>query len=265
MTTDPMKANALRLLDGVGATGDGEYATWPGGSGWLLAEGTWGSSVLTLKIKLANGTAYTVPGVLLSANGRVAVNLPKGCLVAATLTGGSPSGLYAWLVATDGFAGGADAFLGNVGGNIAMLTATPTVTAGAYTTGQVVGGKISLAGAARVNGGSGIIQSALVTVKTALTAPYDVLFFSTDPSNSTFTDNAACAVNVADLQSLCGVAHCTEVVSLGTPQALQGPNLALPFKLSAAAQTLYAVIVIRGGQTFASTSAIGLNVNILQN
>lgn len=155
--------------------------------------------------------------------------------------------------------------LGQIGGTQVFLTATPTVTAGAYTTGQCVGTVNSLSGAARVNSGSGIIQSVLVTVKTALIAPYDVLFFSTNPSNSTFTDNSALAVNVLDLQSLCGVAHCTEVVSLGTPQALQAPNLALPFKLSAAATILYAAVVIRGGQTFASTSAIGLNVNILQN
>lgn len=144
-----------------------------------------------------------------------------------------------------------------------FLTATPAVTAGAYTTGQVVGGLVSLASAARVT--SGIIQSVLVTVKTALTAPYDILFFSTNPSNSTFTDNQNLAVNVADLQKLAGVAHCTDVVSLGTPQALQAANLALPFTLSAADLILYAVIVIRGGQTFASTSAIGLNVNVLQN
>lgn len=151
-------------------------------------------------------------------------------------------------------------FVELAGGLQSFLTATPAVTAGAYTTGQCVGTINQLI----VPRPAGIVQSVLVTVKTALTAPFDVLFFSTNPSNSTFTDNAALAVNVADLQSLCGVAHCTDLVSLGTPQALQAPNLALPFTLAAASLILYAQIVIRGGQTFASTSAIGLNVNILQ-
>ena len=157
----------------------------------------------------------------------------------------------------------------NTIGNVTMpgsvhLTAAPTVTAGAYTTGMVVGGLLSLSSAARVNSGSGLIQSVNITVKTALTAPFDVLFFDTDPTNSTFTDNAALAINTADLPYLCGVAHCTDLISGGTPQVLQAANLALPFKLSAAATTLYAVIVIRGGETFASTSAIGISVLIKQ-
>ncbi len=144
------------------------------------------------------------------------------------------------------------------------LTITPTITAGLYTSGQVVGGKLSLSGAARVNGGSGLIQSALIGVKTALVVPYDILIFDTDPSNSTFTDNAALAVNVADLPSLVGVIQCNTLISLGTPQALQALNVALPFKLSAASTILYAVIVIRGAQTFASTSAIILDLTVLR-
>jgi hypothetical protein len=144
------------------------------------------------------------------------------------------------------------------------LTAAPAVTAGAYTTGMVVGGLITLAGAARVNNGSGTIQNLLITLKTALTAQFDVLIFDTQPTNSTFTDNSALAVNVADLPFLCGVAHCNDLTSLGTPQALQMANNGLPFKLSAASTSLYAVIVIRGAETLASTSAIGLIAVIYQ-
>src|SRR4051794_19252792 len=65
------------------------------------------------------------------------------------------------------------------------LTNSPTVTAGpaAYASGQNVGSLITLSGATRVSGGSGIIQSAFVTVKTALTAPFDVVFFDTVPTS----------------------------------------------------------------------------------
>lgn len=144
-----------------------------------------------------------------------------------------------------------------------VIAPTVTVTAGAYTPGFVVGGLLSLAGASRVNAGSGTIQNALVTVKTALNQPYDVFFFNTNPTNSTFTDNAALAINVADLPSLAGIVHCTDLVSGGTPQILQSINQ-VGFKLSASATTLYAVIVIRGSQSFASTSAVSLIVDILQ-
>ena len=87
---------------------------------------------------------------------------------------------------------------------------------------MVVGGLISLAGATRVNAGSGLVQTVNVNVKTALTAHYDVLFFDTNPVNSTFTDNYALDVNAADLPYLCGVAHCTDLIAVGGPRVLQG-------------------------------------------
>lgn len=156
-----------------------------------------------------------------------------------------------------------DTIIANTGAGSVSLTITPTVTAGAYTTGMVAGGKLTLSGAVRSSGGSGMVQWVSVTKKTALTAPYDVYFFCTDPTNSTFTDNAALALNVADLPYLVGVAHCTDLVDNGTPKTLQATGVALPFKLSTGT-SLFAVAVIRGGETLASTSALVINVGILQ-
>ena len=156
-----------------------------------------------------------------------------------------------------------DTIIANTGAGSINLTLTPTVTAGAYTTGMVAGGKLTLSSAVRASGGSGIIQNVSVTKKTALTAPYDVYFFNTDPTNSTFTDNAALALNVADLPYLIGVAHCNDLVDNGTPKTLQATSIALPFKL-ATGTSLFAVVVIRGGETLASTSALVVNVGILQ-
>jgi hypothetical protein len=142
---------------------------------------------------------------------------------------------------------------------------TVTVTAGAYTTGQVVGGLLTITNTFRTSGGSGTILNVGVSVKTALTAPFDVIFFGTNPSNSTFTDNASLAVNVADLPFIAGIVHCTDLVSLGTPQILQAYNVNIPVKNGSSNTSLYAVIVIRGAETFASTSALGLNVQFQQN
>ncbi len=156
-----------------------------------------------------------------------------------------------------------DTVIANTGAGSVNISNTPTVTAGAYTTGMVAGGKQSLASAVRASGGSGVIQSVSISKKTALSAPYDVYFFYSDPTNSTFTDNSALAVNVADLPSLIGVARCTDLVDNGTPKTLQANNIALPFKLITGT-TLFAVAVIRGAETLASTSALILNVGILQ-
>lgn len=157
-----------------------------------------------------------------------------------------------------------DAMLAGIAPGSVNLSVTPAVTAGAYTTGMVAGGKLSLAGATRLAGGSGIIQSVSVAKKAALSAPYDVFFFHTDPSNGAFPDNSPLNLSVADLPALIGVAHCTDLIDAGTPKILQAANLALPFKLPAGTTTLYAVPVIRGSETYASTSALVLNVGILR-
>jgi hypothetical protein len=157
------------------------------------------------------------------------------------------------------------AAVATTGTGIVHKAPTVTVTAGAYTSGQVVGGLITITNAFRVSGGSGVIQSVNVTVKTSLTAPYDIFFFDSNPSNGTYTDNATFALNTTDAGFICGIVHCNDLVSGGTPQILQATNIAIPCSNGSSNASLYAIIVIRGGQTYASTSAVGLNVLIAQN
>jgi hypothetical protein len=144
------------------------------------------------------------------------------------------------------------------------LTATPTVSTGAYTSGDNVGGKVTLASACRDTTGSGIIQSVVITSKSIQTATFDVVFFSADPSGSTFTDNVAQAVVDADLSKVIGVAQCTTVVALAAESIHQATAIGLPFALSGGATTLYAAIVVRGTPTLGSTSDIWLSVRVLQ-
>ncbi len=248
----------------------------PTGAATAANQATGNASLATVATNTANipakgsaTSANSLPVVIASDQG--ALPLPTGASTAANQATGN-SALSTIATNTAGLAtaaaqttasGKLDSIIANTGAGSVNLTNTPTVTAGAYTTGMVAGGKQSLAGAVRASGGSGIIQSVSVTKKTALTAPYDVYFFHTDPTNSTFTDNSTLALNVADIPFLIGVAHCTDLVSNGTPQTLQANNVGLPFKL-ATGTSIFAVAVIRGAETLASTSAIVLNVAILQ-
>jgi len=146
-----------------------------------------------------------------------------------------------------------------------VLTATPTVSASpAYSTGDNVGGKITLTDVCRTAQGSGLVQSVVITSKSLQTASFDVIFFNSDPSGSTFTDNAAQAIVDADLSKIIGVAQCSTVVALAAESIHQATGLALPFALSGGATTIYAAIVVRGTPTLGSTSDIWLSVRILQ-
>jgi hypothetical protein len=144
------------------------------------------------------------------------------------------------------------------------LTATPTVSTSAYTSGDNVGGKITLSDVCRGQMGSGLIQSVVITSKSLQTATFDVVFFNSDPSGSTFTDNVAQAVVDADLSKIIGVAQCTTVVALAAESIHQATGLALPFALSGGATTLYAAIIVRGTPTLGSTSDIWISVRVLQ-
>lgn len=144
------------------------------------------------------------------------------------------------------------------------LTATPTVSTSAYTSGDNVGGKVTLTSACRDSTGSGLIQAVVITSKSIQTATFDVVFFSEDPSGSTFTDNVAQAIVDADLSKVIGVAQCSTVVALAAESIHQATGLGLPFALSGGATTLYAAIVVRGTPTLGSTSDIWLSVRVLQ-
>lgn len=154
-------------------------------------------------------------------------------------------------------------YIGKNGGDVFALTAAPTVSTTAYAAGDVVGTKMTLAGATRLAAGSGIVQALLLHSKGALTGSFDVLLFSADPSASTFTDNAALALNVADFDKLIGIVHITDWTSLGTPSLGQALSLGLPFKLAASNSSLYAVLVARGTPTLVSTSALTLGARII--
>jgi hypothetical protein len=144
------------------------------------------------------------------------------------------------------------------------LTAAPTVSTTPYSTGDNVGGKVTLTSVCRGATGSGIIQSVVITSKSIQTATFDVVFFTADPSGSTFTDNVAQAIVDADLSKIVGVAQCTTVVALAAESIHQATGLALPFALSGGATTLYAAIIVRGTPTLGSTSDIWLSVGIQQ-
>lgn len=139
-----------------------------------------------------------------------------------------------------------------VGGTPKQFAFAIPTTVAAYTSGMVVGGKIPILNVARVSGGTGFVQSALINKKIAVTSMFDLYLFHTDPVNSTFTDHAALNLVSADLPYLIDVISFGSYADNGTTKTLKASGLAIPFAL--AGTTMYVVPVIRGGETYVSTS-----------
>ena len=154
-----------------------------------------------------------------------------------------------------------------VGFYTVVLTVTPTIDTAAYATGELMGSsEISLSPAVLQNGtrpASGVIQSVVIIDEDAQEINIDVYFFDAEPSNTTFTDQAAFAPTDADLDALIGVAAVTDWRSTSTNSIGQVHNLGMAFELAASSDTLYAVLVTRGAPTYSATG-LTLRVAVLQ-
>jgi hypothetical protein len=170
------------------------------------------------------------------------------------------------LITTDG-AGAAPVTASNplpTGGNVVVITQSPTVSSSpAYSTGDVIGTKLTFAAAVLAAGGSGLVQAVQINCKSAQTGAVDLILFNADPSASTFTDNAALAVNAADFDKVIGVVHIADWTNLGTPSVAQAGNLAVPFSL--VATSLFGVLVARSTPTLGSTSDITVGLRVIRN
>lgn len=78
---------------------------------------------------------------------------------------------------------------------------TPTITVGAYSAGDVIGGVLTFAGAAIDSGGGGILQSLIIIDKDNEKAALSLLVFKETPA-SALADNAAFAWGSGDYDRL---------------------------------------------------------------
>ena len=85
-------------LSTLSADGSTTYVRATGTEYLIEAEGTWGSGTLTPKIKSYDGTAITYGTQTLTADGAIAVVVPKGKELGATLSGSTNPSLKVHIV-----------------------------------------------------------------------------------------------------------------------------------------------------------------------
>lgn len=142
-------------------------------------------------------------------------------------------------------------------------TVTPTVTASAYSSGNVIGGIMTFPAVLDPGAFNGVLQSITAKFKaSAVTGNLEVAIFKASPSNGTYTDKTAPTWNYADMANLLGIYTLTSVSSkLGTMTIY---NLdAIGKAIVGSSQALYAVVVVDGTPTPASTSDFTLELAVL--
>lgn len=135
--------------------------------------------------------------------------------------------------------------------------ATPVVTSGsAYATGNAVGGLLTFASMARVNGQGGVLQSAVLRDKNGNNVSYDLFLFDSAPAAP--TDKTAYALGT-DLAKCIGSVSFVGIVQAGTPGLVTAVGLGLAYRIGSGT-TLYGVLVARGAPTFASTADVSVEL-----
>lgn len=145
-----------------------------------------------------------------------------------------------------------------VGGWSTKASVAVTTTAVTYTTGQVIGGLLTLTNVTPNADQRFLLQSVQIACKSTQTAAVDVYFFSANPSGSTITNGAALAIVVADFDKVAMVVHLTDW-SAGNPTSFaKAGNIAEPMAPTSGTTSAYCCIVARGSIASGTTSEMTL-------
>ncbi|RJO63690.1 MAG: hypothetical protein C4523_19610 [Myxococcales bacterium] len=154
--------------------------------------------------------------------------------------------------------------VGEVGGNTTIVRLNPTVTAGAYSANDVVGGELTLTNAMRVSGGSGVLHAITVHDAAAQNVALDIYVFDSAPA-ANLADNAAWAWTAGDEDKFLGLVRvaASDYVSAAGDGFVTLRNLGLPVKANGSAN-LYCYIVTTGTPTYAATTDLTLSFGFLR-
>lgn len=145
----------------------------------------------------------------------------------------------------------------NVGGftNLVKVAGSDVgVGTGTYASGDLVGSKLTLSAAMRTNGGTGVLHSVVVQDLTKQDAALDIVIFDSDPSGTTFTDNAAFDVADVDLPKVLGTVAvaASDYVDFNDSSVATVKSVGLLVSGLNTSDDLYACVVSGGTPTYAA-------------
>ncbi len=153
----------------------------------------------------------------------------------------------------------------NVGGWGFSVAVAPTVTAGAYSAGDIMGALLEFDLVAPANDEAFILQEVQIALKVAVTPSFLLVILNADPTGTTKTDNAPYSLAAADafkvVASLPINALGGYLTDHGTPNTIRLGNLAIPMAPASGTRKIYALLVDLTGVTLSSTSDLQVRLS----
>lgn len=153
---------------------------------------------------------------------------------------------------------------GNVGGYTKIVRVDPTITAGAYSANDVVGGELAIPNAMRVPNGTGVLQSITVYDADNEKAALDFYFFQSAPA-AALADNAAFAWTAGDEDLFLGMVSVAAADYVtATDAVVSVRNIGLPVRAAANGNSLYCYVVATGTPTYTAATDLTFIFGFLQ-
>jgi len=141
------------------------------------------------------------------------------------------------------------------------ISQTPTVTAGAYSAGDCVGGELTFVNAARTAGEGGFVTDVVVVDDAGQDVALELWLF--DQTITSPGDNAAWAATEAELHNLVAIYATDDGQwrAAGTPSVCHLKEVA---RFQAVGTSLFGQLVTRGTPTFAATDDVTVKIKVAQ-
>jgi len=161
-----------------------------------------------------------------------------------------------------------ESHVGEVGGKMLFVRPAITVDTAVYAAGDTIGGVISLANAVRVSGGSGVLLDLQLTDLGNQKPALEIRFFGANPTNGTYTDNAATVLHATDQAHALGrvSVYTTDWLTTGSIATATIRNIGLG--VQAESGTMVYMVITAGGTSapdFVTAADLLLLLTILAN
>lgn len=143
---------------------------------------------------------------------------------------------------------------------VAIYRVSPTVTAGAYTANDVVGGTLTFNGVSK-----GILRAVTVVDQAKQAGALQLVLFDTVPT--TIADNATYDIADADMLNIIGAIHLTDTAGadkfdFADNKIYMRQGLNIPIRSDEDAQAIYGFLIALGTPTFAATTDVQVQLHI---
>jgi len=147
---------------------------------------------------------------------------------------------------------------------IHVVSASPTVDTSAYGSGDLIGAAALQFPIPRFRAEGCLLEYVQIIDQAKQSANVDLVLFGSDPSGTTFSDNAAFDIADADMAKIVALVSVTTHFAFSDNSASNARGLGIPIFLdpTAASQILYGALVARATPTFAAGTDVRVTLGL---